>query len=150
MTVSNLACSNLGPEAQIVFGNQFVDAIKVVQAVMEAGYMNERWSLSNSEAYEKVQYTLRRIGKCLPISAVAHSEVLRQFIFTEPPWTLFGLDRLDRAGKEFIDPLDPDPCDKDDEIGKEDMTDLLFRESTARTDGSSSLGISEFANKMMV
>ena len=45
----------------------------------------------------KVQSTFRTCARLVPLSALDASDRLRRLVFVEAPYTLWGMDRLDRA-----------------------------------------------------
>ena len=130
VVVGGLATDSQPDAVAASFGRKLTEAVATVAAVLRAGYANPRWDLEGSEVYNDVQLTLRQLAKCVPLKAVQASDDLRQLVFVDAPWSLWGLDRLDTVGVEAL------PFDAADPVPDEDKADAVMNEGLARATGA--------------
>ena len=139
--VQNLFVSSDSTHAA-AFGTAMAIAIHTVLAVLSMPYLHrKRWGEGSMENFDftNAQVRLRLLARCIPLSAVEHSIELKQLVFFESPWSMWGWDRLDRAGVFELPSEANDPCDADD---VNSAFDAVFKEGVARQPDGSDTGMS--------
>ena len=91
-------------DAGVVLGRQIAEDVATIAAILRAGYCDETWDFANidEEIPDKVQRDLRKLAKLVPLRAVAASPELKALVFYHDPWSLWGMDRLDRAAGLYM------------------------------------------------
>jgi hypothetical protein len=134
--VKGMASSHQTPDEQNKLGEDLVEALEVVAAVLRASYTDPAWNLDDTGSY-LIQKEFRMFGKCVPLCMVENCDALKRLVFMEEPWSVFGLDRLDFIGVESIDFGVKDPFET------KDHEDDVFREKLARSTGGETIGLNE-------
>lgn len=118
-------------------GDQIAHAILAAHGALQLMYLRRTdWEVQSRDAkVVKMDYQieLRKVAKVLPLPTLTQSEMLRKIVFVEEPYTLWGLDRLDRLRVEFLEMEVEDPCDEDD------AGDAFLNETATRAMGDGSL-----------
>jgi tetratricopeptide (TPR) repeat protein len=122
---------------------KIVDAAWAVRGAIQLVYM--RWSQWEREKEDcgadavkdtvVVEMELRKIAKVIPLRVIELCDELTRLAFMEDPWTLWGLDRLDRKCVSYLQPDADDPCIVD----KLELKSAEFRERIQRQTGGSSM-----------
>ncbi len=107
---STFSSRAVGPAAQ---GRDVAESMGTVAAVLRAGYTNPSWSLDGLVDLDQVHLDLRMCAKCVPLAAVEASQELWKLASMDAPWSLFGLDRLDRVNADSLPLGSQDPCAKE-------------------------------------
>ena len=146
LIVSNLAIADTSDEHIAAYGKRLVQYVATVAAISRAGYVDKSWDIQDMCS---LQAELRECAKCVPLKAVYTCDELKALVFMDAPWTVFGMDRLDREGVSHLAFGTTDPCDGDDVDGPHDL-DEYIREKTARATGDG-CGLQElmFVQRMM-
>jgi tetratricopeptide (TPR) repeat protein len=151
--VACLAVEQLTDEEIRNGADSITDAAWAVRGALELVYLRrDQWELEKQAAsgddqvsdVTEVEKQLRQISKAIPLRAVALNDSLKQLAFMEGPWTLWGLDRVDRSGVPGLSCDVKDPCENDQE------TDHGFQEVLQRKTGGTALDLSSIMGVMDV
>lgn len=126
LIVAGLAIAKESNKDVMAYGRDVVAAVSTVAAILRAAYADPKWICTS----DKVQFKLRACAKCLSLQAVHQCPDLKALVFMEGPWTLYGLDLLDRAGVDALEFGSPDPF-AEDKLEVEDPTgdEIMTRET---------------------
>lgn len=118
---------------------RIVDAAWAVLGAIQLIYMRQmQWEREKAVASTiEIEMQLREVAKLIPLQLVELSDSLKQLVFSEEPWTFWGLDRLDRNCVSRLNPDANDPCNADEKDS------ASFLEILKRQTGGESMGVSE-------
>lgn len=113
---------------------KIVDQVLLINAIVQLVYLRQE-----ELDMIAVQQQMHQIARILPLTVIAKSPLLKQIVFVEDPFTLWGLNQLDRAGADHLNWNAKNPCAGDGYA----EADTEFGEFQKRHTGGGATSISE-------
>lgn len=149
--VGSLAVNQFTDEEMRKAADKITDAAWATRGAIGLLYMRRaQWEREKSIASgdrqisdeTEIERQLRQISKLVPLRAVVLSTSLKRLVFSEEPWTLWGLDRLDRSNVPRLAYDATDPCAHDQDEGP------MLEEKLKRLTGSGAMNLSSVMSVM--
>ena len=131
-------------------GDDIADALLLVQGALQLMYTRRLdWKRESSIIQQTTldyQIQLRQVAKVIPLNIVSNSQKFMNIVYVEEPFTLWGMDRLDRLNIGYMKLDAVDPCKKQITSRHNAVDELLERKTGEPMDSTSMVDVLESIN----